>query len=340
MARENRMLDYLKLFRLQTGATTAIAPVIGYLVIASQTHYSICLLEILLIFIIGILMHIFEFVLNEYIDVDVDRRAPDLADKPLVKGAISTSAALGVVIISVVLPFILTLLFFFSLWSVILLILAFEFGAIYDIYGKKFAGSDFALALWIFFFCLFGASIVSTNFSNILYLVAALGFFQILFNNAIEGGLKDIDHDAVAGAKTLANALGAKVRNKKTIISNTFKIASYTIKLGHISIIILLVYFGVMAFSTVYDYLQFILVIALLFIMLYTLQKFLTEKIFRRSRLKRIFSIHEIATYFIAPILLLQLLGGMTVLSLLLIPLIWYIGLNLVLYGRPLEPRV
>lgn len=333
-------MEYLKLFRLQTGATTALAPIIGYIVMAVQTDYPISLSELFIIFIIGILMHIFVFVLNEYIDVDVDRRSKDLAEKPLVKGSVSTKSALYVVVISLILPYIFTIVFFLDLWTIIFLTLAFEFGAIYDIFGKQFAGSDFTLAFWIFFFCLFGTSIVSIEFPFLIYLIAFLGFFQILFNNAIEGGLKDADHDAAAGAKTLAHSLGVRVKNNIAKIPNTFKLASYAIKLGHISIITIIIYIGTIRISGVVEYLQFFIIVILILIMILTLNKFLTQREFKRDKLKQIFSIHEIATFYVVPILLLQLIGNFAVISLLLLPLLWYICLNLILYGRPLEPRV
>jgi 4-hydroxybenzoate polyprenyltransferase len=340
MTNQSPPLEYLKLFRLQTGATTALAPIIGYLIMTIQLNYPIILLELFIIFIIGILMHIFVFVLNEYIDVDVDRRSKDLGEKPLVKGTISTKAALGIVIISMILSYLVAILFFIDLWTLIFLTLAFEFGAIYDIYGKKFAGSDFTLALWIFFFCLFGASVISIEFSGLVYLIAMLGFFQILFNNAIEGGLKDADHDATAGAKTLAHSLGVRIKKKKAVIPNTFKLASYGIKLAHLAIIAIIIYIGTMSFYGMVDYLQFLLLTILILIMICTLNEFLSQKEFDRNKLKRIFSIHEIATFYMVPILLLQFIGYVAVVSLLLLPLLWYICLNLILYGRPLEPRV
>jgi 4-hydroxybenzoate polyprenyltransferase len=342
MGIKSTMFEYLKLFRLQTGATTAVAPIIGYLIISYQQQLKIEFYELFVLFIIGVLMHIFEFVLNEYIDLEVDKRSPDLAEKPLVSGTIAPQASLVVVFTSLILSYILLIIFFFDIgfWSMILLSLSFGFGAIYDIHGKRFAGSDFTLALWIFLFCLFGASIQSIEFTGVLYLVAGLGFFQILFNNAIEGGLKDADHDAAAGAKTLAHTLGARVQDGKLIIPNTFKFSSYSIKLGHISLIILLIYVGAFRIRELYDIIQLILIIILIFIIFYTLQRFLSLKDFRRDKLKRIFSIHEIATYYLAPIILLQIIGIFAVLFLLLLPLFWYMGLNLILYGRPLEPRV
>jgi 4-hydroxybenzoate polyprenyltransferase len=340
MVQDHSLLEYLKLFRLQTGATTALAPVIGYLVIAMQLGYPTKWLDIVIIFFIGILMHIFEFVLNEYIDEDVDRRSPNLAQKPLVKGSISSGSALIVAFGSMAAAYLITIIYFFNVWSLIILTLAFEFGAIYDIYGKRFAGSDFMLALWIFFFCLFGASIVSINFTGLLLLVAGLGFFQILFNNGIEGGIKDSDHDAVAGAKTMAAAMGVKVRNNKLITPGPFKVASYSIKLGYMMIVILIIYHLIFQSGLPIDLMQFVLIIIFSIIIFYTLNRFLTIPVFDRSKLKRIFSIHEIATFYLSAVLLLHVLGMITVIGLALLPLIWYMVLNVLLYGKPLEPRV
>jgi len=336
----NGALKYLKLFRLQTGATTALAPVIGYLVLGAQLNYCFNFTEISLLFIIGILMHIFEFVLNEYVDVDVDKLSPDLAEKPLVKGTVSLPTALAVTIGALVLCYLLTIVFFLNLWTLIMLTLAFEFGAIYDIHGKRFPGSDFTLALWIFFFCLFGASVVSNQYTGILYLVAGLGFFQILFNNAVEGGIKDADHDATAGAHTLAHVLGVHVQNGRLIIPNMFKFTTYAIKIGHISLVLVLIYFGIINISTTADYFHLLIIILLIIIIFYTMHKFLSVTVFNRDKLKRIFSIHEIATFYLAPVLLVQLLGLLPVLVILFLPLAWFIILNIILYGKPLEPRV
>ncbi len=340
MHQQKGPLEYLKLFRLQTGATTALAPVIGYLVLAAQTNYHISTIEIFILFGIGILMHIFEFVLNEYIDVDVDRLSPDLAEKPLVKGSISISTALYIAFGAMILSYVLTIIFFFDVWVLIMLTLAYLFGAIYDIHGKRFAGSDFTLAPWIFFFCLFGASVVSNQFTGVIYLVAGLGFFQILFNNAVEGGIKDADHDWYAGAHTLANKFGVTVRKGALIIPKTFKFASYAIKIGHIILAVILVILLDIRLANFIDLIYIIIIILLILIIFSTLHTFLNETDFNREKLKHIFSVHEIATFYLATILLLPLIGFIAVLGILLLPLIWYIVLNLMLYGKPLAPRV
>jgi len=70
---KNRTLGYLQLFRLQTTATTALTPVIGALVLGQKDIFHLFIL-----FIIGCFYHIYGFVLNEYIDIDVDKKSKDL----------------------------------------------------------------------------------------------------------------------------------------------------------------------------------------------------------------------------------------------------------------------
>ncbi len=348
MAQNTQALEYIRLFRLQTGAITAIAPIFGYICFAAINDIEFNIVNIFLLFLIGIFMHIFIFVLNEYIDVDIDRLSPDLAEKPLVKGSVTMKGAAAVIIVSFVLTYILAIFFFLRFWAIIALTISFVFGAIYDIYGKKFPGSDFVLALWIFWFCLFGASTLTSHnpfeLPALIYIVAGLGFMQIVFNNAVEGGIKDVDHDHLGGAKTLATVMGVKVKRGKLLFSSLFKGFTWGLKIVHIALFITLFFMPDLDFwkfeSFYIRLLIIIFILCLVIAIFYTTYKFLNIGKFDRSKLKRIFSIHEISTYFIVPIILIPLLGIYVAIGLLLLPLIWFIFLNLVLYGSPLEPRV
>jgi 4-hydroxybenzoate polyprenyltransferase len=347
MAQNNQVLEYIRLFRLQTGAITAVAPIFGYFCLAAINDIEFKIVDIFLLFIIGIFMHIFIFVLNEYIDVDIDRLSPDLTEKPLVKGSVSMKGAAAVIIISFVLTYILTIFFFLRFWAIITLTLSFVFGAIYDIYGKKFPGSDFVLALWIFWFCLFGASTLTSDnpfeLPTLIYIVAGLGFMQIIFNNAVEGGIKDVDHDHLGGAKTLATVMGVKVKRGKLSLSASFKGFTWGLKIVHIALFLTLFLMpdlDLWGFEPFYKSLIIIFILLLIIAIFYTTYRFINIGKFDRSKLKRIFSIHEISTYFIVPIILIPLLGIIVAIGLLLLPLIWFIFLNLGLYGSPLEPRV
>lgn len=350
MAQNNIVLEYIRLFRLQTGAITAVAPVAGYIVLTTlKPALDLDWIIAGLLFLIGLFMHIFIFVLNEYIDVDIDRLSPDLTEKPLVKGVVSMQGALAVVIVSVSLTYILTIIFFFELWIIIALTLSHLCGVIYDVYGKKFPGSDFVLAGWIFWFCIFGACVadISLNLLElplIIYTIAGLGFMQIVFNNAVEGGLKDVDHDHIGDARTLATVLGVKVKKGYLKVSTKFKAFTWSIKIIHVILFISLFFNPDLDFWH-YDpfYIQLIILICifmLIGVIFATTYRFLNFEKFDRAKLKRIFSLHEISTYFIVPLILIPLIGIWISIGLLLLPLVWFIALNLVLYGKPLEPRV
>lgn len=330
---KKKIISYLQLFRLQTAAVTAITPVIGGLLMNQREPLSL-----LVLFVIGLLYHIFGFVLNEYIDIEVDKKSADLKKKPLVSGAISKSTALFSIIVSSGGACIL-LVFFQSALPIVLFIIALFLGTLYDIYGKKILGSDFVLAGGFFFLCLTGASTTSISFSPLVYLVGLLYFFQIVFNNAVEGGLKDIDHDALGGAKTLATRAGVRVCKGMLQTTTTFSIFAYSVRLIFFGLLVVLGMQPELAFWGGNIFLQFLTVLLGLIVVI-TVYLFIRNRHFNRGQLKRLFSIHEMASYFLLLIVLSPLFGLKVALILIIIPTCWYLVLNIVLYGKLLQPQV
>ena len=331
----NRILEYLRLFRFQTSAATATAPLIGALVIGQR---NIFLLFIILT--IGILYHIYGFVLNEYIDVDVDRKSKDLYKKPLVSGSISKIYAKVIIIISCVCACVLTIIFFPEPLPILLLILSIILGGIYDIFGKKILGSDFILGAGFFFLCLFGASTYSNKFTIITLVICFLYFFHIIFNNAVEGGLKDVYHDHLAGAKTTATRLGVRLKEGKPLVTKTFQVFAYILTIIFSGLIFLLIYnqdYNLWLHSFSFH----IIIIGLLSLVLFgTLYKFLHIPKFDRSKLKRLFSSYEITSYLMLLIALSPMLGLGITISLFLIPISCYLISNIILYKTLLQPLV
>jgi 4-hydroxybenzoate polyprenyltransferase len=341
-----RWKEFITLFRLQTGATTALSPVFGYLLAHLTVHSSLMYIdyfELAVLFLIGILIHIFLFVYNEYRDVEIDKLSPDLQEKPLVKGVVSIDEALAVVLGSLLLTAALVVMFFFSFWPVVLICLVTVFNAAYDIIGKKLVGADIFIAIGIFLAVLFGASVVTADFGRLIILTGLLGFMQIMFNNSVEGGLKDVDHDNFGGARTIAIAAGLRVRDNRIHITSTFKSYATMLKIIHLFILLLLLSTPILNSrlqTHPYSFLVFILLIFLVIMIFLTLNTFLSVTKFDREKLKQTFSLHEISTYFLAPIALSVLLGLWITLTLMLVPLLWYISLNIILYGQALQPRV
>jgi len=330
---KRNVISYLQLFRLQTAAVTAITPVIGGLLMNQREP-----LPLLVLFLVGLLYHVFGFVLNEYIDIEVDKKSADLKKKPLVSGVITKSTALSIVIISSVSACTLLALFQSAL-PLILFLLALSLGALYDIYGKKMPGFDFVLAGGFSFLCIAGASTVSFSFSLLVYLVCLLYFFHIVFNNAVEGGLKDIDHDALGGAKTIATRMGVHIHNGVLQTTLLFRVFAYSIQLAFFGTLIILGMQPELALLGGSIFLPFITVLLGL-VVFATSYLFMCPRPFHRGQLKRLFSIHEMASYFLVLVVLSPFFGLLVTLTLILIPTCWYLALNVILYGKLLQPQV
>jgi 4-hydroxybenzoate polyprenyltransferase len=337
MKTTNRILEYLRLFRLQGAAGTAAVALITRLVMEDKPH-NLFLLFVL--FIICLLCHIFTYVFNEYIDIKIDKESQDLKKKPLVSGTISKNHALLIAFIATFFAYILTIIFFWSLYAICFLTLALLFGGIYDLFGKKIPGSDLLIAGSTMFLCLFGASTVSSDFSNLIYIISFAILFHVIFDNAIEGGLKDVDHDFLAGAKTTVTRLGVKVLNNKIIVTKRFVIFAYSTKIIFMILIFLASLQPEVNIWFSGKYMIQIAVIFLIIIIFGTLYKFWHPPDFNRPKMIRLFGIHEITSYFLGPIILIPLIGTWYALLLLLVPPVWFIIVNITLYGKPMQPRV
>lgn len=336
MKRKKERLKYLRLIRPQAAAFTGIVVIIGSLIMFGQHD----ILNLSILFIIGVLGNIFGFVLNEYVDIRVDEKSQYLKEKPLVSGAIPKNHALFIAILSGICVYALTIIFFRSLLPLIFLSFAFLSGVIYNTIGKRIPGSDVFIGVASFFGCLFGASTVSIHFTNLVYIISLAAFVYIVFSNAIIGGLKDADHDYLAGAKTTATRLGVKVEKKIPFIPKKFIALAYIIELAYIGLVILAGFQPEINLGQSDQYMIYIIIIILVVVVFATLYKFCHPSKFDRPRLNRLFGINMIAAYSLVPIILLPIIGLKIALILLIFPSAWLFIGNLVLYGKPMQPQV
>lgn len=322
---------WLKLARLQAGCATAITSVFGALLLMPKD--DIDLIHLLLLFIIGLLFHFYGFVLNEYSDIEVDSFAKMLSDKPLIKGTIKRKHALYAAVMAMMATVVMALILFWSFLAMGALLLAILLGALYDLYGKKFFGADIVLGLSIFFFTIFGALTVSTNLSSVVFLTAFLFFIQLTYQTGITGGMKDIPHDHLAGAKTSPVYLGCRVVGKKLIITRKFWAYVIGLQVIHTTAIILPFWFDILEF---YDplFLQVVIILLLTLLMWTTSIKTLRFKEFKRLKLMKILGVHEIVTYPIVSILIIGEIGVYYALFLLFFPIIWLACFLYIIYGK------
>ncbi len=335
MGVKDKIRAYFRLLRFHAGAQEALFLLIGALVVGMR---DILLLAI--IFVIGLLFHIFGHVLNDYLDIAVDKKSAELKIKPLVSNIIPISHALIIIILSVVAGYILAIIFFPKIYAILFLTLGFLFGGLYDIFGKKFPGiSDAIIASSFTFAYFFGVSTVTISFTNLVYIVGGLIFVGIIFANVVEGGLKDIDHDYIGGKRTLAIIMGVKVKDGKLKVSRNFSSFAYALLTISFILLILLLYQPEINFFKP-NYALLVLVEIFLFGIIFSCYKLLTLREFDRSRVKRLYFVINTGVGILLLIGLLPIIGIEIFLILLIVPVAWYIIFNMLLYGKAILPAI
>ncbi len=333
MYASNIVREYARLGRIHSSILSGLAPVIGAMVMGLVEVWLLILL-----FLIGIMTHIFGFVANEYIDLDIDRHSTDLSEKPLVKGTISKKGAKSYMIGAIVVAYILTIILFFLgsfKFTILELLVPISFltlswvsiGA-YDLVSKKYFGADILLALWPFFLCLFGGAVVSLELSPLLYVVAGLAFMQLLIQN-IMAGLKDIDHDHKAGGVSTPIRMGVKIKHEQMEITPNFKAFINILKVFYLVLIFSPFIMGWLE----WEWIQIILIIAFYSQTYYLSMLICHTQPFDRKQIIRHIGGHEIIAYSIIPVLLMHTIGIWHALVLIIVPVIWLAIFLRLLYG-------
>ena len=217
MMREGRLKEYAKLARLPSSLGISVIAVIGAL---SVKGVDLEIFHLILLLLIGIICNIFGYVLNDYMDVKIDKRSKELSERPLVMGTVSSREALMIVISCLIIIFIITLIFFSSIFAILVLTISIVLAIFYDTFSKKLVGSEVFLSGALAFFCLFGALAVSDNIRSIYevgsltWIVVVIMFIYVFIMNTLEGNLKDVETDRKAGVITLPVYLGVKTTRR------------------------------------------------------------------------------------------------------------------------------
>lgn len=339
------ILEYLRLFRFHAVSMETTIILIGALIMGERDLFRLSI-----IFLIGFFGHICGYVLNDYADIEVDKISHDLKEKPLVSGTIPKKNALIIGFVTALISYMLVIIFFPNILTMLFLGLTTVLTIVYNFLGKKIPGSDAIVAATVVMFFLMSASSLGKPLSNLVYIVGLIFLFDIIFINIVEGGLKDVDHDYLSGAKTLATVTGVKVTDGKLITTGKFLVISYTIRAIYISMIILLGFqpdINIWLSTSFPNVIVEVVAIIFIIIVLFGSYKFLNLKVFDRSKMKKIYGGINAASgilyiVMLFPIFALEnlILGLGITLFLLLFPVTWYAVFNTILYGKPMQPRV
>jgi 4-hydroxybenzoate polyprenyltransferase len=336
--------EYLKLSRLFNMGLTGVAPVLGALSMWNIGETSISMLFIL--FIIGCLSHIYGFVLNDVIDIKVDKLSKELTARPLVSGTITRKKAAYFAISCMILSWVFALFFYFYRdmnilsFLIILSILIFAdiLSTIYNFVSKKYPCMDIFVASAIFFLIIFGAATVSYKqllSTPLVWIVALIGSIQVLFMNMINGAIKDIDHDVKGMANTLAIRLGAGVKKGIVTLPLSFKTIGYIIEASRSFLVFSPFIFLSNEFQL--QIWQIALLIILTVLTFSSIYKLFSIKKFKRNMVRKYIGITVIFMYATTPVMLYSLNPYIILVA--LVPPLWFIFSNILLHKTTFAPK-
>jgi 4-hydroxybenzoate polyprenyltransferase len=166
-----------------------------------------------LLLLVAVAFHVYAFVLNDVIDLPIDRTQPRRLRDPLVRGAIRPSQALALALIQPALAILLTVWLGGGLRELGILAVAFGAMGAYNFWGKRCPAppvTDFVQGLAWGCLPIYAAYVLGAVPNRLTWMVAAYAVGYTLFMNGVHGGLRDLRNDLGQGAQTTAIFLGAR----------------------------------------------------------------------------------------------------------------------------------
>lgn len=317
--------DYLMLLRIHTAGVTAAVLLSGALLSGLKGAQALSTL-----FISGVLLHSAGFALNEVADLPYDRRSPHLRHKPLVRGVIKRGVALLLAVALFTSALALFTLLKPSPRGVALLLLSSLLGISYDVFGKRLPFSDLLAAGWFSLLPLSSAISFSSP-GDVLYLLSLYLFLQILYNNSVEGGLKDLESDLEGGGRGTLIFLGALPGELgRGALSYSLAVRGLLFVAPLLPPVLL----------DRYPLPLTLTIFALSSLLLALSVKTLIKTPGERGKLLEEFTLHEVGSFILFILLLVPYLPVTHTLTLLLLPPLWNLLFTKALYGRAGVPGV
>ena len=165
------------------------------------------------------LIHIYICLLNDVVDLELDKTHPLRAHYPLVRGVIKPSTALLMALVPIPIVYYLTYFLGGGVWAFTGITLGFVMMGIYDIWGKKTRVPlliDIVQGVGFAGIILFGADIVGEpgRLSLMVFLAATLW----MVHTNLYGGFRDVETDTAFGLYTTAIMFGVKRDGSRILI--------------------------------------------------------------------------------------------------------------------------
>jgi geranylgeranylglycerol-phosphate geranylgeranyltransferase len=210
------LLDYLLLIRPLNSIMMGLAVIIGEVTILGTFPK---IEEIIFGFFIGFFLTAFSMVLNDIMDIEIDRI--NVPNRPLPSGRISINSAKLYSIILAIIGILLT--FYFSIYAIIIAFSSLIVSILYNTKAKKTGLlGNIMVAYCVAIPFLFGAIITSNSINMKILTFFMLAFLSTIGREIIKG-IADIKGDKIKNIKTLALSYGTK---KAAIIASLFYISA------------------------------------------------------------------------------------------------------------------
>ncbi len=188
---------------------TLMLPLVGAASVAAHPGFA----RMAALMLVALSFHVFAYVLNDVVDLWLDRSEPLRADSPLVQGAVGRGGLMVLAWAQWPIAFGLAWILGADRAALAVLGLAFAAMAVYDVYGKRCRWPLLTDAVQSIGWCALvgvGAWWDGPVWAPLTGWIAAYVFFCVMLVQGVHGGLRDLANDQRGGARTTALWLGAR----------------------------------------------------------------------------------------------------------------------------------
>lgn len=207
---------FQEFIRLPAFGFTVMLPLLG----ADTARQALTAHQVLGIIGVALAFHSFGYVLNDVIDLPVDRTQALRIDAPMVRGLIRPGQALAFALFQIPVALVLTAWIGGGCESFMVLITGYVMTAIYDCWGKRFAFppiTDVIQGMAWGALVFLGASLGPGSITNLTVHLFAFVVVYIVLINGVHGSLRDCANDLARGSRTTAILLGARPGPDETL---------------------------------------------------------------------------------------------------------------------------
>lgn len=322
---QQRLKEWVKISRVQTALVTALAIWLGYATVKPLDFSTFIILGI-----VGILIHIWGFMLNEVNDKEYDKEHSN-EGHPLTNGYVNSSDASKVAWLCGAASLLISA-FMLNTLGTILLLTSFIAGEAYNTFSKRHWWSNLYLSAWALLLSFAGAAYAG-GFS--IYTVAlGLALSIQIFVQVIQGDMKDINSPEV----TMAERAGVVCDSDNVMkYPSAFRKGINVLKAIEGALVYYVVITNINTGNTL-DMVIFTLFALASAIFISTSTFYMTATL-DRDKIKRRSSIHELSAILMIGISSYWL-DYASAIVIALAPIVWYALFNKLLHSGTLNPDI